>query len=351
MNRKRVGVLGATGIVGQRLVGLLRDHPNFELALIAASPDSSGRAYGAACKHLIDQNATNYAHDYPIRNVAMVSANASSVDLVFSALPSDIAGELETRYARFVPVVSKASNHRLDPDVPLIVPELNPDHLKVIENQRAKRNTEGFITTDPNCSTVQLAITLRPLTDRGCIETVVVSTAQALSGAGIPGLLATDMQNNIVPFIKGEEEKLSSETPKILGDVTERGEIAASRLNVVASCKRADVVNGHLEDVFVQFRDGVDLDRVREALGSFQPHRDSRGLHSAPARPIVMVDEIDRPQPKLDVNSHGGMAVMVGRLRRNGNWISYTCLADNTIRGAAGNAILHAELLLRKGLV
>ena len=352
MARKRVGVLGATGMVGQRLIGLLRDHREFELTLLAASTENRGKNYEDACRQLVDPKATRHVHGRTLHDVLDVWGNASHVDLVFSSLPSEIAGGLEQEYAKRVPVISKASSHRLDPDVPLMIPELNPDHLRIIDYQRERRKTKGFISTDPNCSTVQLAITLKPLMELGSIETVVVSTAQALSGMGLPGSQQLNIENNIIPYIKGEEEKLVAETPKILGQLSlDGGVIVSNSLNIVASCKRVNVPNGHLEDVFVQFGRNVSLGDVTDAFMSFAGSEDAKGLRSAPKYPIMVAEDLDRPQPKLDAGRYGGMSVLVGRVRKSGRWISYTCLADNTIRGAAGNALLHAELLLRKGLI
>jgi aspartate-semialdehyde dehydrogenase len=269
--------------------------------------------------------------------------------LVFSALPGGLAGSVESEFAKELPIFSKASSHRMDIDVPLIIPEVNPDHLNLISYQKKNRGWDGFISTDPNCSTIQLAITLKPLMRFG-LQNVTVSTMQALSGAGYPGVASLDIIGNVIPLIPGEEIKLENEPRKILGD------FIGSRINeanfvLSASCNRVNVKDGHLESVFVKLDKNPSIREIQNSFLEFSGEPQKLGLPSAPEKPIVVRSEPDRPQPRFDSNEGKGMSVTVGRIRKDPICtLKYMCLGHNTIRGAAGGGILSAELAVTKGI-
>jgi len=273
---------------------------------------------------------------------------AGNVDLVFSSLPSSVAGPIEEEFAEKYPVFSKASARRLDEDVPLLIPEVNPDHLDLISTQRKRRKWSGFISTDPNCSTIQLAMTLKPLTRFG-LKKVVVSTMQALSGAGYPGVASLDIIDNVVPYIPKEEEKIELETLKILGTLS-GGVVRPADIAVSASCNRVNVKDGHLECVFVELEANPSVDEVKRAFEEFRGEPQKLKLPSAPQSPIIVREEPNRPQPRLDRDASEGMSVVVGRIRRDPVLtLKYLCLGHNTIRGAAGAGLLSAELAVKKG--
>jgi len=273
---------------------------------------------------------------------------AGDVDLVFSALPSSAAGLIEEEFAKKYPVFSKASAHRLDEDTPLLIPEVNPDHLDLIPAQKKRRKWSGFLSTDPNCSTIQLVMTLKPLAKFG-LKKVVVSTMQALSGAGYPGVASLDIIDNVVPYIPKEEEKIELETLKILGTLS--GEtIRPADIVISASCNRVNVKDGHLECVFVELETNPSVEEVKEAFESFKGEPQKLKLPSAPQNPIIVRDEPSRPQPRLDRDAGEGMSVVVGRIRHDPVLtLKYLCLGHNTIRGAAGAGLLSAELAVKKG--
>lgn len=350
-DRFRVAVLGATGLVGQRFVHLLHDHPWFELEVLVASREKTGLKYGEAVHWLWG--------DGPPEDVCEVRLSEPSVeslrglDLVFSALPSGVAQGLEVEAAKAgLAVVSNASPMRLDPDIPLINPEVNPDHLALIAEQRERRGWKGFIVKDPNCTTVILTLTLKPLLDRFGVKRVRVATMQALSGAGYKGVLSMDIVDNVIPFIKGEEEKVRDESRKILGKLRD-GSVERSSAGFSASCHRVPVLEGHLESVFVELEESPnDLNEVVKTFEGFVGEPQRLMLPTAPRRPIIVRREDDRPQPRLDRYSGGGMSVTVGRVRwdeAGSAGIKYLTLGSNTIRGAAGTAVLIGELLKAKG--
>jgi aspartate-semialdehyde dehydrogenase len=343
----RVGILGATGTVGQRFIELLEGHPQFEVTALAASDRSQGKPYAEAC-------AWRLASECPARVAALtVSAPVPPLDcdLIFSSLPGEMAREAEEAFARAgYAVISNSSAFRMDEDVPLLIPEINPEHLALIETQRKARGYErGFIVTNPNCSTIMIALALAPLHARFGIESCVATTLQALSGAGYPGVASLDVVDNVLPYIASEEEKIESETLKILGRVTDtRVEPAAMRVS--AQCHRVNVSDGHMAALRVKFARQVELAELTDALASFSALPQELRLHSAPARPIVVRDEPDRPQPRLDRDAGRGMSVTVGRIRRDAVLdYRFVALSHNTVRGAAGAAILNAELLAAKG--
>lgn len=347
---RKVAILGATGAVGQRFIQLLQRHPWFKIEVLAASERSAGKKYKDACNWTLDS-------DLPIEisnmNVAQADVEsvekAGTVDFVFSALPGDLAGPVETEFAALYPVFSKASAHRMDNDVPLIIPEVNPDHTALIPIQKKAKGWKGFISTDPNCSTIQLAMTLKPLMKFGLKE-VVVSTMQALSGAGYSGVPSLDIIDNVVPFISKEEEKMECEPLKILGRF-DGNRICPANFVLSSSCHRVNVKDGHLESVFVRLDDNPTVEKVEEIFNQFKGEPQKLELPSAPENPIVVRKEPNRPQPRYDRNEGQGMSVVVGRIRKAPIMtIKYMCLGHNTIRGAAGAGILSAELIVAKGI-
>jgi aspartate-semialdehyde dehydrogenase len=346
--RLRAGVLGATGAVGQRFVQLLAGHPWFDLVALAASDRSAGKPYAEAVSWRLDVPLPSTARDLPVQP----AEPGLECDLVFSALDAAVAGPIEEAFAEAgYAVLSNSRNHRMDEDVPLLVPEVNADHAALIEVQKKRRGWKGFIATNPNCSTVTLTLALAPLERRFGLKSVAVTTLQAVSGAGYPGIPSLDILGNVVPFIAGEEEKIERETRKILGKLG-GGAIARHPMVVSAQTTRVPVVDGHTASVFVSLEKQAGLDELREAFRSFSGPPQQLGLPSAPAHPTVLLDEPDRPQPRLDLNVERGMATLVGRLRPCEllGW-KFIALGHNTIRGAAGAAILNAELLVATSLI
>lgn len=348
--KRKVGILGATGAVGQRFIQLLQDHPWFKIEVLAASQRSAGKKYKNACHWIINSDLPDSIADMPVVNVDLESIKkAGNVDLVFSALPGGLAGSVESEIATEYPVFSKASAHRMDPDVPLMIPEVNPEHIDLILIQKQKRGWKGFISTDPNCSTIQLAMSLKPLMNFG-LKKVIVSTMQALSGAGYPGVPSLDIIDNVVPYISNEEEKLECESQKILGTF-ENETINPANLILSASCHRVNVKEGHLESVFVKLDSNPSMNEVEEAFRQFRGEPQKLSLPSAPKAPIIVRPEQNRPQPRFDRDAGKGMSVVIGRVRKDPIMtMKYLCLGHNTIRGAAGGGILSAELIITKGL-
>jgi aspartate-semialdehyde dehydrogenase len=348
--RLRAGVLGATGAVGQRFVQLLAGHPWFDLVALAASERSAGKAYAEAVPWRLDVPLPPAARDLPVQP----ARPGLECDLVFSALDAAVAGPIEEAFAKAgYAVLSNSRNHRMDEDVPLLVPEVNADHAALIEVQKKRRGWKGFIVTNPNCSTVTLTLALAPLERRFGLKSVVVTTLQAVSGAGYPGVPSLDILGNVVPFIAGEEEKIERETRKILGRLEGGGgAIAMHPMVVSAQTTRVPVVDGHTASVFVSLEKHAGLEELREAFRNFTGPPQQLGLPSAPAHPTVLLEAPDRPQPRLDLNVERGMATLVGRLRRCEllGW-KFIALGHNTIRGAAGAAILNAELLVAESLI
>ena len=349
--KREVAILGATGTVGQRFIELLQGHPWFEISVLAASERSAGKKYKEACKWRMETPMPEAVEDMTVVNTNLKEVKqAGNVDFVFSALPGSVAGPIEEEFAIEYPVVSKASAHRMKSDVPLIIPEVNPDHLQLISVQKKNRGWNGFISTDPNCSTIQLAITLKALMKFG-VENVIVSTMQALSGAGYPGVPSLDIIDNVVPYISGEEEKMENETRKILGTFYGE-EIQPANITISASCHRVNVKDGHLEAVYVGLEQKPTIEEVKEAFRNFVGEPQRLKLPTAPERPIIVKEEIDRPQPRFDRDAGKGMSVVVGRVREDPIMtVKYLCLGHNTIRGAAGAGILSAELMVKKGLL
>lgn len=355
----RAGIVGATGVVGQQFIVALQDHPWFEIAALAASERSAGRPYGEAIKHpktgarrwYADQEPNEQALSLPVE---LPDALVGRVDVVFSAVESDEAKVLEPEFARTVPVVSTASAFRMEPDVPMIIPGVNDDHLQLIDNQQKNRGWDGYIVPQPNCTTLGLATTLKPLYERFGLQLVIMTSMQALSGAGrSPGVSGMDALDNVIPFIPNEEEKVQSETQKILGHVSAVG-IEPADFPVSCTCTRVNVMDGHTEAVFASTAEPVTIEDARRALAEFDGGLSAANLPSAPNRSILVRDEPDRPQPRLDRNADNGMATVVGRLRQDlalENGIKYVLVSHNTKMGAANGAVLLAELLAHHGRI
>jgi aspartate-semialdehyde dehydrogenase len=344
-NKYSIGILGATGMVGQRFIQLLEHHPWFQVTWLAASDRSSGKTYGEAAKWRLDT-------PLPERIAHMTVAPADpegAPKIIFAALDAAIAREMEPRFAAAgCAVVSNSSAYRMAPNVPLVIPEINAEHLHLIEEQPTRRQSGGYMVTNPNCSTIGLVVALKPLAERFGIEQIVVTTMQAISGAGYPGVPSLDILGNVVPYIGNEEEKMEEETLKLLGKLEGHAVIPlAARIS--ASCNRVPVEDGHTESVSIKLAKPATREEILAAWAEFRPLA-GQGLPTAPDQPIEWTPQEDRPQPRLDRNRGNGMAVTVGRLRPCGvlDW-KFTALSHNTIRGAAGAAILNAELLAKLG--
>lgn len=343
-----VGVLGATGAVGQRFVQLLGGHPCFEVVEVAASDRSAGRLYSEATTWRLPGSPPG-----EVARLVVASCDGPfRARLLFSGLDSSVAGEIEAALAaKGHAIVSNARNHRMAADVPLLIPEINPDHLDALSLQR-KRTGGGYVVTNPNCSVVGLAMALAPLERAFGIASVHVVTLQALSGAGYPGVASMDIADNVIPYIGGgEEEKIESEPRKILGRWRD-GRFESAPFPISASVHRVDVSDGHTMAAFVRLGREVGPDEAMNALARFRGEPQERRLPSAPEQPIHVLREPDRPQPRLDRDRERGMAVSVGRVRADGErGLKLEALVHNTVRGAAGAAILNAELLHARGLL
>ncbi len=347
-NKIPVGILGATGAVGQKFVTLFEDHPWFELTELAASDRSAGKSY---------KEATVWRQYRPIParlTDRTVRPCEPTLDcrVVFSGLDSSVAGEIEENFARAGYIVlSNSKNHRMDADVPLLVPEINPDHLALIKLQRDRRGWPGAIVTNPNCSTIGLVMALAPIHRTFGVRRVIVTTMQALSGAGYPGHSAIDMLGNVIPFIGGEEEKVETEPLKIMGALDGDG-IRFAGCRISAHTNRVFVEDGHMECVSVELELKAKAEEVARVLAQFSSLPQELKLPSAPQRPVIVVDESDRPQPRFDRDAGNGMSAVVGRVRECPVFdIRFVVLSHNTIRGAAGAAILNAELMKAQGLI
>ena len=346
--RIEVGILGATGMVGQHFIKFLQGHPWFDITWLGASDRSAGKKYRDACGWRLDgvtpaNVADQLVHDCKPGNGAP--------KLMFSSMDASVATEIEQAFAKAGHVVvSNSRNHRMEQDVPLLVPEINPDHLKLIPGQQKRRGWTGQIATNPNCSTIVLTMGLAPLKQFG-VTKVIATTLQALSGAGYPGVPSMDINANVVPFIGGEEEKMQQETQKILGAFA-GDHIEPLAAKVSAHCNRVPVVDGHTVTISVELASKPTEADIRHALENFSSVPQHRKLPSAPARPVIYMTEPDRPQPRRDVERERGMAAFLGRLRPCPvlDW-KFVALGHNTVRGAAGAAVLNAELMYSEGLL
>lgn len=347
LNRKTpVGILGATGIVGQRFIQLLERHPWFEVAWLAASERSAGLPYA---------QAANWRLKTPLpERIAEMTVSAAdpagAPKVIFAALDARIALELEPRFAAAgCAVISNSSAFRMQPDVPLVIPEVNAAHLVLIDKQEWRKKAGGFIVTNSNCSAMGLVLALAPLQQKFGVEKVFVVTMQAVSGAGYPGVASLDILGNVIPYISNEEEKLETEPRKMLGSVNGAGAAPADMV-VSAQCNRVAVEDGHIESVSVKLKKPATREQIIEAWTSFRGVAQEKRLPSAPEQPIFYDSAPDRPQPRLDVERGAGMSASVGRLRPCPllDW-KFTLLSHNTVRGAAGAALLNAELLQAQG--
>jgi aspartate-semialdehyde dehydrogenase len=346
MKKLEVGILGATGMVGQRFVSLLEHHPWFKVTWLAASERSAGKTYREACNWRVRDAMPQSAWELPVHECKPGGAP----QLLFSSLDSKVAGEVEKEFAQAGHVVvSNSSNFRMEKDVPLLIPDVNPDHMALVREQRKLRNWKGMIVTNPNCTTVGLVMSLAPLEKTFGLEKVVMTSMQAVSGAGYPGIPTLDILGNVVPFIGGEEEKVERETRKLLGKLVD-GHVQMGDFVVSAHCNRVMVEDGHTETVSVAFKSKATMADIVAAWRGYRSLPQERNLPSAPKEPIVVREERDRPQPKFDLNTGNGMAAVVGRLRECPVLqFKYVVLSHNTIRGAAGAALLNAELMKSEG--
>ena len=358
--KKRVAVVGATGIAGQQFLVALDGHPWFEVVLLAASERSAGKTYGAAIRDTKSgarrwwclEEPPAKVLDLPVENGD--GLNVAGIDIVFSAVASDTARVLEPQYAKVTAVLSTASAFRYEDDVPIMVPGVNLTHAAQIDRQRRRRGWRGFIVPLPNCTTMGLVVTLKPLRDRFGVRRVVMTSMQGVSGAGLsPGVPALDILDNIIPYIPGEEEKVERETGKILGTMGEGG-IAPAAFPVSATCTRAAVSEGHTEAVTVSLGTRSTPAEVAGAFREFGAELARFGLPSAPQRLITVHDDPFRPQPRLDRDADGGMTTSVGRIREDHaleNGIKYLLVSHNTKMGAAKGAVLTAEYLATAGYI
>lgn len=340
----KAAILGATGLVGQRFVQLLNDHSWFEISALTGSERSAGTSYGDAVNWRMETNLKS-----KIAGMTVQPSNSKDLDadVLFSALPAEQALKVEEDFARAgFTVVSNASAHRMSHDVPLMNPEANFDHLTLIDEQRKSRKWDGALVTNPNCTAAILTLSLKPISDTFGLKNIVMASMQAASGAGYPGVASLDIIDNIIPFIKDEEEKVQAETKKILGTVGKPAEF-----NISASCHRVPVIDGHTEAVFIQTEKTATPEAITECMNRFTAEPQKLKLPSAPERPIVVRQEQDRPQPRFDRSEGHGMSVVVGRVRSDSvfNGVKYIALGHNTIRGAAGCAVLIAESMKAQG--
>ena len=343
--RQKIGILGATGMVGQRFIQLLENHPWFEVAWLAASDRSSGKPYGEAVRWKLDTPLPDRIAKMPVSPADPEGAPR----VIFAALDTDIARELEPKFAAAgCAVISNSSAFRMQEDVPLVIPEVNAEHLPLVERQSWRKESGGYIVTNPNCSAIGLVLALKPIVERFGIEAIFVSTMQAISGAGYPGVASMDILGNVVPYIKSEEEKMQAETLKLLGRLN--GTVVEPLpAKMSAHCNRVAVEDGHTESVSIKLGRKATREELLAAWAEFTPLR-GRDLPTAPAQPVEFLPQEDRPQPRLDRMRGHGMAASVGRLRPCTllDW-KFTVLSHNTIRGAAGAALLNAELLVSLG--
>ena len=342
-----VGILGGTGMVGQHFIRFLQGHPWFKLAWLGASDRSAGKKLKEATAWRLDAEMPASAAEMMVSD----SKPGNAPRIVFSAMDASVATEIERAFAQAGHVVvSNSRNHRMEPDVPLIVPEINPGHLALIHSQQKNRAWKGMIVTNPNCSTIVLTMALAPLASFG-ITRVIAATMQAVSGAGYPGVASMDILGNVVPFVSGEEEKMQQETQKILGGIS-NGRALPLNARVSAHCHRVDVVDGHTVSASVELTDKPSLEDARQAFAAFRGLPQERHLPSAPSQPVMHLAEQDRPQPRRDVSREKGMTVFVGRVRDCPVLdLKFVACGHNTIRGAAGAAVLNAELLVSEGFL
>ena len=350
MERRKVGILGATGTVGQRFIQLLSSHPWFEIAWLAASERSAGKRFGDACRWKLDTPLPRHIGDMVLQPNTPAANPGDVPKVIFAALDADVARELEPLFVEAgCAVISNSSAFRMTADVPLVVPEVNADHLGLIASQASyKGGSGGYLVTNPNCSAIGLVLALKPLEEHFGIDSLFVSTMQAVSGAGYPGVPSLDILGNVVPFIRNEEEKMQEEVGKLLGRYT-GSVVDPLPAKVSAHCNRVAVIDGHTECVSIKLNKPATCEQILAAWSEFQPLR-AHHLPSAPEHPVIYNEGEDRPQPRLDVMGGNGMSTTVGRLRPCSllDW-KFVLLSHNTLRGAAGAAVLNAEVLAKLG--
>jgi aspartate-semialdehyde dehydrogenase len=341
-----VGILGATGMVGQKFIELLSEHPWFEIVTLAASERSQGKKYGESMRWMMASSLSPRLANMLIQPCLPQSFPCQ---VVFSGLDSAVAGDLEANFAKagYI-VISNSRNHRMDPEVPLVIPEVNGNHLELVKTQRF---SPGMIVTNPNCSVIGLATALKPIINRWGIEKTNVVTLQAISGAGYPGIPSFDILDNVIPFIAGEEEKVQTEPIKILGSL-QNGRVQPYQMAISAQCNRVAVMDGHMACVSVKLNQSATAEEMIQAWQTFSSDPQALNLPMAPTKAVIYLHDEKHPQPKLHRHLDKGMAVCIGRLRKCPlfDW-KFTILSHNTIRGAAGCAILNAELMVAKGYI
>jgi aspartate-semialdehyde dehydrogenase len=341
-----IGILGATGVVGQRFIQMLEHHPWFEMAWLAASDRSEGKTYAEAVRWRLKTAI-------PSAIAAMKVSPATPADapkIIFAALDASIAAEMEPRFAEAgCAVVSNSSALRMKLDVPLVIPEVNAAHIGLIPTQEWRKKSGGYVVTNPNCSAIGLVLALAPLQRHFGLEAVMAVTMQAVSGAGYPGVASLDILGNVIPYIRNEEEKMEEETLKLLGQMN-GSKIIPAAFAMSAQCNRVAVEDGHTESISIRLKKKAKPEEIIEAWNGYRAEPQELNLPSAPKNPVVYVEANDRPQPRFDVDTGAGMTTVVGRLRPCPvlDW-KFTVLSHNTIRGAAGAAVLNAELLKAKG--
>lgn len=356
----KAAIVGATGVVGQQFIIALQNHSWFEISALAASERSAGKKYGNAIRDEKTGAMHWFCDEPPSRGILEQevllgdSLDASKFDIVFSSLESDSSRKLDAKYAKHTPVVSTAAAFRYDDDVPIIIPGVNEEHLKLLAYQKKKRGWEGFIIPQPNCTTTGLAITLKPILDDFGLNTVIMTSLQAVSGAGrSPGVLALDVTDNVVPYIPKEEEKVQIETTKILGKLNSNS-IKPANFKVSCTCTRVNVREGHTETVFAEASEKIEPDDITKSMRKFSRVFADRGLPSAPKQLITISEDPFRPQPRLDRDNEDGMTTTVGRIRKDPafeNAIKYVLVSHNTKMGAAKGAVLTAEILAKSELL
>lgn len=355
MRKKKAAILGSSGMIGQRFAHMLDNHPYFEVVAYCASDRSEGKKVGDVWK-LSDVDIDPILGREVIRATDASALIKEGVELAFSGIPSDVAGPIEDDLAEAgIAVFSNAASHRMEPDTPILIPEINADHLASVEVQKKRRKKGGFIVTNANCSVTGLALGLKPLVDKFGFTQVDVATYQALSGAGYPGVASLDIAGNVLPWIKSEEEKMGLEGKKILG-AWKGGKFVDSPVKILASCARVHVRDGHLEAVFLRGPNIPDANTIAKTLREFKAKPQTLKLPSAPEQPIIVREELNRPQPLLDAyagtpDRARGMAVVIGRIRANDGCLRFYLLSHNTIRGGAGGSVLNAELAFKEGVI
>lgn len=353
MDKLKCAILGATGVAGQQYIEALADHPWFEIAGLYASEKSANKKYSEAC---VWHSPNPLGGEIAAQKVLLlddITSDLKGLDVVFSALPSEVAKQIEGECAREKPVISTAAAYRYEEDVPILIPEVNAEHAGLIKGQRENRGWKGFVVPGPNCTTMGLAITLKPIADEFGIRRVFMTSMQALSGAGYPGVPSLDIIDNMIPHIAREEEKVQQEAVKILGNYVNGG-VKDAGFGISCTCTRVNVSDGHTESVFVETERTAEPEGVASAMERFNLECGKKfgGLPSAPERTIILMKEENRPQPRLDRDLGGGMSTIVGRIRKDGAFddgIKYVLLSHNTRKGAAKGEVMAAEYLHEQG--